>query len=331
MVRPTHAQVLRGIMQSFPKVRYCISYGSGSIPQKGYDYTDPSKAPMVDFIFGVDDPIGWHKENMVNNRNHYSFLGLGGPKLISHIQNEYGAHIYYNTLVQINSQKIKYGVISHDLLKRDLLNWDTFYVSGRMQKPVLTLQDDSEISESNKMNLKNALFASLLLLPETFDEILLYEKIASLSYIGDVRMKLAENPRKVQNMVSQNMNLFRNLYDSTIKDSLFVFDAVPSPSASGAPVVFKQKKEPEIRLQLLRHIPTKVQDIFTQKMGYSNQSREQVLVDIIEKNKEDQALTIGISTLVQTYSRQQTLKGLFTAGLFKSIVYASQKLKSSKR
>ena len=159
---------------------------------------------MIDFIFGVDDPVAWHTEypsflfiigfffvfsfhldrihlyiplslinhrNMLQNKSHYSFLGLGGPKFVSHVQNEYGAHIYYNTLVPVNNfvcpllircllflfvffvspsscstscansffQKIKYGVISHELLKRDLLHWDTFYVSGRMQKPVCSL------------------------------------------------------------------------------------------------------------------------------------------------------------------------------------------------
>ncbi len=37
---------------------------------------------------------------------------------------------------------------------------------------------------SNKINLRNALFAAVLLLPETFDDTSLYECIAGLSYLG---------------------------------------------------------------------------------------------------------------------------------------------------
>ena len=34
---------------------------------------------------------------------------------------------------------VKYGIIGLDALKRDLLHWDSLYVSGRLQKPVLPL------------------------------------------------------------------------------------------------------------------------------------------------------------------------------------------------
>ena len=46
MVNATHSQALRSILQAFPKVRFCLSYGSGSIPQKGYDYSDTSKVSI---------------------------------------------------------------------------------------------------------------------------------------------------------------------------------------------------------------------------------------------------------------------------------------------
>lgn len=62
---------------------------------------------MLDFVFAVDDPITWHTMNLIENRKHYSFLKYLGPKHISSIQNEYGAGVYYNTLVPLEDRVSK--------------------------------------------------------------------------------------------------------------------------------------------------------------------------------------------------------------------------------
>lgn len=54
---------------------------------------------MLDFVFAMDDPFTWHTMNLIENRKHYSLLKYLGPKQITRIQNEYGAGVYYNTLV----------------------------------------------------------------------------------------------------------------------------------------------------------------------------------------------------------------------------------------
>lgn len=59
---------------------------------------------MLDFVIAVDDPVTWHTMNLLQNRKHYSILKLLGPTKISSIQNEYGACIYYNTLVPIDGR-----------------------------------------------------------------------------------------------------------------------------------------------------------------------------------------------------------------------------------
>lgn len=59
---------------------------------------------MLDFVIAVDDPVTWHTMNLLQNRKHYSILKLLGPTKISSIQNEYGASIYYNTLVPIDGR-----------------------------------------------------------------------------------------------------------------------------------------------------------------------------------------------------------------------------------
>lgn len=59
---------------------------------------------MLDFIIAVDDPVTWHTMNLLQNRKHYSILKLLGPTKISSLQNEYGASIYYNTLVPVDGR-----------------------------------------------------------------------------------------------------------------------------------------------------------------------------------------------------------------------------------
>ena len=65
-------------------------------------------------------------------------------------------------------QAIKYGVVSTSALLRDLWNWDSFYVAGRLHKPVLFLVRDADIDRAAAANLDAALAAALLLLPARF-------------------------------------------------------------------------------------------------------------------------------------------------------------------
>ncbi len=63
---------------------------------------------------------------------------------------------------------IKYGVIGAQLLYDDLHHWDSLYIAGRMQKPVLMLKDYAKLPIARKNNLDAAFTLALLLLPEQF-------------------------------------------------------------------------------------------------------------------------------------------------------------------
>ena len=63
---------------------------------------------------------------------------------------------------------IKYGVIGTQLLYDDLQCWDSLYIAGRMQKPVLMLKDYAKLPLARKNNLDAAFAMALLLLPEKF-------------------------------------------------------------------------------------------------------------------------------------------------------------------
>ncbi len=62
---------------------------------------------------------------------------------------------------------------------------------------LLALSFTKLFAEELHANLKHAVCASLLLLPESFSMHSLVYKIAELSYGGDIRVGIAEDPYKV--------------------------------------------------------------------------------------------------------------------------------------
>jgi hypothetical protein len=63
-----------------------------------------------------------------------------------------------------------------------------------------------------RTNIEQAIRSALLLVTSKFSETDLYISIASLSYIGDPRMIMGENPKKLVNLVIPAISLYRNLY-----------------------------------------------------------------------------------------------------------------------
>lgn len=151
------------LRETFPPMEFSMAYGSGVFAQRDHD----ASSSLLDLVFAVDDPVAWHRANLERNASHYSFLrhlGAQGvtdfqvrqsvlvvlapaPSACSCIctlvssQENYGAGVYYNTLVPLSSKTlgtrmIKYGVVSSKTLCTDLYDWKTLYLSGRMHKPV---------------------------------------------------------------------------------------------------------------------------------------------------------------------------------------------------
>ena len=82
-----------------------------------------------------------------------------------------------------------------------------------MHKPIRIIKDDARVRLTQQVNLVSALRTALLTLPESFEEEMLFEKMASFSYRGDPRMKYwGENPKKVKNIVSAQRDQFKELY-----------------------------------------------------------------------------------------------------------------------
>ncbi|XP_054992354.1 phosphatidate cytidylyltransferase, mitochondrial isoform X1 [Sorex araneus] len=217
---PSSGVAFRRILAHFPEeLSLAFAYGSGVFRQAGP--SSSQKDAMLDFVFAVDDPLAWHSKNLQKNWSHYSFLKVLGPKVIAAVQSDYGAGVYYNTLVKCDGRLIKYGVISTAALMDDLLNWTNLYVAGRLQKPVkiLALSENAGLRSALDKNLRSAVSAAFLMLPESFSEEDLFTEIAGLSYAGDFRMVVGEDKGKVANIVKPNIGHFRELYGDVLQQS----------------------------------------------------------------------------------------------------------------
>jgi translocator assembly and maintenance protein 41 len=203
---------LKSITSSFnAPVRFAMGYGSGIFQQKG------NKGGMLDLIFGVTHPNHWHAVNIKQNPTHYSFISAFGPEAVSMIHN-IPPKVYFNADVTINSTKLKYGVVGMQDLIDELYGWQNLYLSGRMHKPICVIKDDPRIRAAMRVNNTNALRLALLLLPETFTEEELFWTITGLSYRGDFRMQVGENPHKIYNIVWAQTAEFRMKFKPIIDD-----------------------------------------------------------------------------------------------------------------
>ncbi|KAJ3180662.1 Mitochondrial translocator assembly and maintenance protein 41 [Geranomyces variabilis] len=313
-------------------VRFAIAYGSGVFLQKGYKPAaiGSKDAPMVDFLFGVTHPEHWHSLNIRQNRHHYSALAYLGSKVVSNVQETMGAGLYFNPDVEVAGVRIKYGVVSMDRLIRDLHDWETLYLAGRLQKPVKVLRSDARVNLANRRNLRASVRAALLLLPSEFTEEELFCAIAGLSYTGDFRMKMGENPHKVFNIVYTQMDAFRELYKPVIED-------LPNVNyVSESQIV--QDLDARLRAQLLQKLPQNLHDkiyLYYQRSPASNGSstaalqEPQLSLSVASSPQLAQITEQSLGDIVRWPAISQSLKGILTAGFARAFVYAGRKLKKS--
>ncbi|KAL8701432.1 MAG: hypothetical protein Q9201_004916 [Fulgogasparrea decipioides] len=369
-------EALRQILWQFrAPIRYAFAYGSGVFPQTASGskspstvHPHPSKAissmqggqgKMIDFIFGVSYTQHWHSLNLQQHRDHYSAIGSLGSSLVSRVQDKYGAGVYFNPFVTVNGALIKYGVVNLDTLCKDLSEWDTLYLAGRLHKPVKILRDDPRVRLANQLNLISAVRTALLLLPSEFTEQELYGTIAGLSYLGDPRMALpAENPDKVTNIVKYQLPNFRRLYaplidnlpnvafrDSRRNQSSWMDD--PDTNATLA-----QDMDPRKRGNMVRRLPAS----FRSKLYFRYQSKFQIpqreFDEMLEESDDQDPTRVkkqqggvfhqriagdrqedlrkevrrAIKSTVQWPSVAQSMKSIVTAGLVRSVRYAREKI-----
>ena len=373
-------EALRQILWQFrAPIRYAFAYGSGVFPQSAASSSTSTLHPnppeaitkvqkggqkMIDFIFGVSYTQHWHSLNLQEHRDHYSGLGSLGSYAVSKVQDSFGAGVYFNPYITVNGTLIKYGVVNLDTLCKDLSEWNTMYIAGRLQKPVKILRDNPSVRLANQVNLISAVRTALLLLPPDFTEQELYSTIAGISYMGDPRMHIGgDDPRKVANIVKHQLPYFRKLYSplvDTLPNISFNDSQCSNPDwidDDSINAKLAQNMDPETRGNMVRRLPS----AFREKLYFEYQAKFKIprkdFQEMMQQAKDDDPERIRkreggpfeqriardeeggglreevrqvIQKTIKWPATTQSLKSVITAGFGRSWRYAKEKREKAK-
>ncbi|XP_030456018.1 uncharacterized protein LOC115677102 isoform X4 [Syzygium oleosum] len=316
---------LAGFLKVLPPVEFSCVYGSTLHPN------NRDKSSMVDYILGVSDPLQWHAENLKRNRDHYAswMVHVGGAKLITEIADEIGVGVHFNPFVTWNDKMLKYGVVRmHDLVE-DVLKWDRFYLSGRLQKPVHILLDNLDIENVNSSNLRAAVSAALLLLPHEFSEEDLYAKICSLSYMGDLRMLFAEDRNKVKKIVQGQFSLFQSMYKPFLEE-YETKNMISFSSCGGHKANICQDIDLYTTCSLVSLLPQAMRNRMGMKLGEQKRIAEsgRVVRDVKISSREEAAKCMQkvLRRTVMMSSARQAVSGFLTTGGLNAVRYLGKKM-----
>ena len=279
---------IKEFLNERPEVVAAFGYGSGVFKQLGYD---SKEKPQIDLILIVNDMKLWHKENIKKNPKDYSFIGRNFflNSSLDEIKGITG--ITYQSNIEYKGHLFKYGIIEYGDFVRHMQTWDSFYVPGRFQKPILTIKSNNFIDELILQNRRNACKVGLLCLNNK-DLKDLYLTICNLSYSGDTRMKVAENPKKVDNIVGASYDKFNEMYNF---NDLY------------------QKNGERIEYEIdIDELPSSLE-----KYIKDDKTKEKVMEYLSDLNRKESSL--------------QTMKGIKTNGIVKSLRYGLAKVLKSFR
>ncbi|CAN8062324.1 unnamed protein product [Agarophyton chilense] len=302
------------ILASLPPASFAFAYGSAIIPQCNAD----PRSRMIDLMLAVDDPCQWHTDNLYRNLSHYSIPAqVAGASFITRLQHA-GASVYFNTMLPSRKAGFKYGVVSTASLITDLTEWNSLYVSGRLQKPVRVLTAAGPLlTDAMRHNTEAAAAAALLTLPDSFDEHRFYTAVASLSYTKDVRMSMAVEARtKVRDIVHANLQAFRTMYASC--------DTVRDVATRGR--VWRRDVRADAQQRLLQRLPSRIRNAVANHVGLDREQLPYVHTSCVAN-----ALLASIGAVVARSSVSQAVKGVASAGLTTSVRYVAAKIGKSIR
>lgn len=203
-----YVEIAKEIINSKEGIIAAYGYGSSFFHQAGYN---SKVVKSMDFIFVVDDIKSWFKKDIELHPEDYTKNAKKKLLKLSKKKLKGCTNVIYN-VIRDREIKYKYGVIEKSDFIDNLTNWNSFYITGRMHKPVYTFKSTTELDNVIDLNRQKAYIVSLLILnKEKIKTTELFETLCSLSYKGDIRF-IIENPNKVSNIVKGSLDNLISLY-----------------------------------------------------------------------------------------------------------------------
>lgn len=297
------SEKLKKFIQKRPPVVAAYGYGSGVFKQTGYE---GQRMPQIDMILIVENVRRWHQENKKKNPGDYSWTGACLlPSIFVNLMSG-KTHIIYQSNIQEEGSVYKYGIISETDFEKCMTTWESFYVPGRFQKPLLPIVETSKIQKLIWENRKNAVLAAACFSSARTTCFDLYMQICNLSYFGDSRMYIAENPEKVRNIVTGSYDRIHEIYKPILEDNEFI------EVLEGEQLVIDQST---IAL-LSGGLPSSLKQYLDRELG---------ILRNIEPTRN--AIRSFFSSKNFRESIGQTAKGILSNGPIRSVAYVIPKLK----
>lgn len=283
-----------------PDSQAVFGYGSGVFEQRDNDH---SKS-QTDVIFIVNDIREWHDTNMSMNDSDYSFLGRihFSSTNVSKIKGKNNVTYFSHIKDSDNDFMFKYGVVEVEDFIRGLSTWDNLFLVGRFHKPVLDVKSNEVIRRVIESNRDVAFRIACLFSPASTTKREFFKTLCGLSYLGDARMKIAENPNKVRNIVDGSYSRLKEMYS---------FDK-PYVKTYG---VDKLLIDPRTILEEIHLLPEALVD-YLAEMDTDLSDLEMVKRNILD-------YIVGHNKIE---SRAQIIEGLKTNGVMRSVPYALAKV-----
>jgi len=274
-------------------------------------------------------------------------MRLIGPDCVSRLQ-RIGPKCFVNTMTTLRKshQYCKYLVVTEEDFSDELTNWGSLYFSGRLHKPVRLLATKGLSAEKMdfwetifRRNHENALKTALLLLPVHFSLRKLFQTICGISYNGDIRMKYAERPDKVEYLSDEScIDLFRIYHQLIFQHDLIVSDETLVAQASS---ILAKEDDDEASKILLRKML--LSPNFIIKQSTSESFREGIFEQLplnlqfnasaiatrsvrLSKPWECQNIDKALQGVVRRSSTLMLIKNAITAGPVRSVAYGMRKV-----
>jgi mitochondrial translocator assembly and maintenance protein 41 len=279
----------RIIEKNFPKIDFGFGYGSGIFQQ----FNQKKNGKMKDFIFVVQNSQTFHEENLKRNQHHYSFISrLFGSSFINFIQKNGGGHLYYNTFIKLKENE------DEIIIKYGVMDMDDF---------------KNDLLNWNTMYVSGRLHKPVLILFQENQKELLKENLKNAFLISLYRLMSKEKEEysfmelfhKVCSLsyegdIRMNLNMENsNKVENIIKGSYSSFKELYSPFFT-----FWIQETKEEKFNIIK-------------------TKQEILQEITIPQFEN------LKSIVRKSSIIQSLKGVLSIGISKSMKYLIHKIKSS--